>query len=83
MLSLIWEYIINVLTGFDRFANSLLFGDPRMTLSARMGRDIEDGRCWLCRPVCAVLNIFESHHCTKAWASEQVPVDASEQLTKE
>ena len=77
------QYLFNVLNGLDRFANAVAAGDPRMTLSARMGRDRALGICRLCRPICGFLDLFQKDHCAKAWASEQVAVDASMQLTKE
>ncbi|MDE2470469.1 MAG: hypothetical protein KGL35_17420 [Bradyrhizobium sp.] len=77
------RYLLNLLVALDRLLNTIGLGDPRMTLSARMGRDIAQGKCWLCRPVCWVLGLIQRDHCAQAWASEQVPVDASQQLAKE
>lgn len=79
----IGQYLFNVLHVLDQLLNVLLGGDPRMTMSARMGRDIAAGRCQLCRPVCWLLSKLDTNHCARAWASEQQGVDASMQITKE
>jgi hypothetical protein len=60
------RYIVNALIGFDQFINALLGGDPDMTLSGRMGRAVEQGRCSLCRPVCWVLGKLDKDHCAVA-----------------
>jgi hypothetical protein len=77
------RWVANVAAAVDRLLNAATGGDPRMTLSARMGRDISLGRCALCRPVCAVLGWLDKDHCARSWASEQQPVDASQQIVKE
>jgi hypothetical protein len=58
--NIIWR---GVIVGIDRLGNTLLGGDPDMTLSGRMGRDINKGLCWVCKPICWVLGKIQVHHC--------------------
>lgn len=64
------NYCWNILVSLDRVANALLAGSPEMTLSGRMGRDLKAGVCALCKPICWVLNKFQSNHCARAAAQE-------------
>jgi hypothetical protein len=75
------QWGFNILFALDCLVNAVIGGDPRMTLSARMGRDIELGLCRLCRPVCAVLSLIQRDHCARAWSAEQKGADASQQIT--
>ena len=75
------QYAFNWLNLFDRAFNVLLGGDPRQTLSSRMGRNVALGRCRFCGYVCRVLSLIQRDHCAKAWASEQVPLDPDMQTT--
>lgn len=65
------KYLANLAISIDQLANTLLGGDPDMTISARMGRAIRNGRCRLCRPVCWVLDKIDPGHCAKADKSER------------
>lgn len=60
------RYIWNLLVAIDKFANALLAGDPDETLSSRMGRAVQDGRCRACRWICLLLHRFDPHHCQKS-----------------
>lgn len=72
-------YLANIAYLLDQALNTLLAGDPRMRLSARMGRDIERGRCKVCGVFCKALNVFQANHCAKSWAYAQtVPVPAEQ-----
>ena len=71
-MSKIWLYFFNILLSVDRFANSVLGGSPEMTISGRMGRDIAENKCALCKPICAVLNWMQSNHCAKVAAEEAI-----------
>ena len=82
-IRVIWQYFVNWAHLLDQALNTALGGDPRMTLSARMGRDIARGRCVLCRPVCGLLNLIQRDHCARAWAGDSTPVNASMQVTKD
>lgn len=55
----------NVLVSMDQFANTLLGGNPDETLSSRMGKAIERGTCYLCRPICWLLHKIDPDHCIK------------------
>lgn len=59
-------YLMNVLLAFDRFINAIFLGNPNETISARMGREIQAGRCHLCKPVCWLLDKVDPNHCIKA-----------------
>jgi hypothetical protein len=61
---------LGVLRQIDIWFNALLFGDPRMTLSGRMGRDIKANRCVLCKGICWMLNLIDKNHCAEADANE-------------
>ena len=75
------QYAYNLLSVFDRVVNTVLGGDPRQTLSSRMGRNVEAGRCPFCGWVCRRLNSLDSGHCAKAWAKEQAPLNPDMQVT--
>ena len=68
----IGQYLFNILLSLDRLANTILGGSPEMTLSGRMGRDIAENKCALCKPICAVLNWMQSNHCAKVAAEEAI-----------
>ncbi len=59
-------YFWNVLVSVDQFANTLLGGDPDETMSSRMGKAINEGRCKFCKVVCWVLNKIDKDHCNKS-----------------
>ena len=69
-MGLINRYIWNVLISIDQLANTVLGGDPDMTLSGRMGRDIKNKRCRLCLAVCWLLNKIDPNHCQKQEVTE-------------
>lgn len=62
---MIWSYIVNNLVALDQFVNTLIGGDPDMTLSGRFGRAIIENRCFLCKVICKVLDVFDKGHCVK------------------
>ena len=74
------QYFYNLGSVFDRVVNTVLGGDPRQTLSSRMGRDIEAGRCPFCGWVCRRLDVLQRGHCASAWASEQKPLNPDMQV---
>lgn len=51
------------LIALDIYANTLLGGDHRETISSRLGRNPD---CRLCSLVCRFLNIFDPDHCNKS-----------------
>ena len=75
------QYVYNLGSAFDRVINTVLGGDPRQTLSSRMGRDISLGRCRACGWICKVLDVIQIHHCAKAWAADQAPLIPDMQIT--
>lgn len=83
VLSAIGRYLYNWVHLFDQSVNCLFGGDPRMTLSARMGHDILEGKCRLCVPICRFLDLFEADHCEKAWADELIAPDPVNQIMNE
>lgn len=77
------QYGWNILHVLDQMANVLLFGDPRWTLSGRMGRNIASGRCALCRPICWALGMLDTDHCTKAFKADAAADPDAGQLVEE
>lgn len=71
----LWALVV----GIDRLGNAVLFGDPTMTISARMGRAIRAGHCRLCRPICWLLNLVDRNHCASSDAA--AAGDGSDQIT--
>ena len=84
MLKLILRYGFNWLHLLDQAFNTLLGGDPRQTLSGRMGRNITLGKnCVLCHWTCRLLNFIQPDHCVSTWANEKKPLDPDMQITDE
>jgi hypothetical protein len=77
------QYLFNWAHLFDQSINTLFGGDPRMTLSARMGHDILEGKCKFCGYVCQFLNLFEARHCEKAWEDELLAPNPVDQIVNE
>jgi hypothetical protein len=57
------KYLWNILVGIDQLINAGLGGDPRETLSSRMGKIEKTSR--LAGAVCDALSMIESNHCQK------------------
>ena len=76
----IWQYLWNWLYLGDLALNTLCAGDPRQTLSARMGRDIEAGRCMACKRLCWVLGLIQRDHCARAWEDDRRPFNPDKQI---
>lgn len=64
-------YFWNVMLGIDQLANAIIGGDPDETLSSRMGKNIRDGKCRLCKIVCYFLNKIDPNHCRDAIESDE------------
>lgn len=64
-------YFWNFLVAIDQLVNTLLGGDPDETLSSRMGKNVKEGRCKLCKIVCYFLNKIDSNHCEKSIEPEE------------
>ena len=77
----LWQYAYNWIGLLDRACNVLLFGDPRQTISARMGGNIAVGRCPFCGWVCRRLEFFQAGHCALAFASNAMPLVPDMQIT--
>lgn len=58
-----WLYVLNWILLVDLVANCLLGGDPRETLSSRMGKQLQEGDCKLCGWICYVLDRLDPDHC--------------------
>ena len=80
-MKLVLQYFYNLASVTDRVVNTVLGGDPRQTLSSRMGRNIEAKRCPVCGWICRRLDVLQLGHCAKAWASEQKPLTPDMQTT--
>lgn len=64
------RYFFNLLVAFDQFVNTLIGGDPDMTVSGRMGRAVAEGRCKVCGVVCWFLGKLDKDHCARANKNE-------------
>ena len=63
------RYIINILIAIDQFANTILGGDPDMTISTRMGNWLRSGgyiKQAIAVVICRLLNIVDKNHCEDA-----------------
>jgi hypothetical protein len=60
------------LIALDIYANTLLGGDHRETISSRLGRN---PNCRLCNLVCRFLNIFDPDHCSKSAEAYRKMID--------
>jgi len=65
-LSSVWSAFEVFAEAGDKLLNACCRGDWRMTISARMGFAVRDGRCVLCKGACAVLGFFWKNHCSNA-----------------
>lgn len=65
------RWLWNLLIALDQLANTVLGGDPDETLSSRMGKQIAQRKCLLCRLVCKVLDRFEVNHCQKSIEADE------------
>lgn len=62
-VSRFWLYILNWILLVDLIGNTLLGGDPRETLSSRMGKQMQEGDCVLCGWICYLLDRLDPDHC--------------------
>jgi hypothetical protein len=61
------RYLWNCLIAFDQLGNTLLGGDPDITISTRMGNRLRrNSRQQPDRVVCAVLDRVDRNHCLDA-----------------
>ena len=82
VLMALWQYLYNCINLVDRAINTVIFfGDPRQSISSRMGRNVAAGRCDFCGWLCRRLDFFEADHCAKKWADEQRPLVPDMQIT--
>ena len=60
-------FLMSALIGLDQFGNSLLGGDPDMTISTSCGFSIaaEEGSRF-CQAICWGLNLVDSNHCAES-----------------
>lgn len=64
------RYFWNILVSIDQLLNTILAGDPDMTISGRAGRAVNEGRCRLCKAFCKFVDWFDKDHCKKTAAKE-------------
>ena len=57
------NYVLRVLLGLDRFCNAILGGDPKETMSSRMGKFVARKRGWFPCQLCKLLNLIDPNHC--------------------
>ena len=61
-----WRHLL----ALDQYANTLLGGDPKETISSRLGRG-QASNCLICSLLCTFLNLFDPGHCKKSLAAYQ------------
>jgi len=61
-LLLVGRYIVNILYWIDEGVNVILGGDPRETLSSRMGKT---NKCQVCNWICKGLHLIDPRHCKR------------------
>lgn len=58
------QWILNIMFALDELCNSFLGGDPRETMSSRMGKKVVAGKCPVCKFLCKVLaHVLGRDHC--------------------
>lgn len=55
----------------DCYANTLIGGHHKETISARMGRLLHTDRCVLCKWTCKLLDLIDENHCLKAHQNKE------------
>jgi hypothetical protein len=69
---LIAEYLKGVAIGLDQLANTLIFGPPDETISARAWREKDRSRAWrFLRWLIDHLLWFDRDHCQRSYESEE------------
>jgi len=59
------QYLLNILSAFDRLANAITGGSGDETISSRLGKAQAKGSRFAC-VLCRVLDLFEKGHCAKS-----------------
>ena len=59
-------YFLNLFLMLDLAVNTVLGGDPRETLSSRMGKQAHEGDCRVCAWICSLLDRIDPEHCKKS-----------------
>ena len=64
----IWRYVLNWILLIDMAGNTLIAGDPRETISSRMGKIIskQNGAKTFPYYLCRFLSLFDHRHCEDA-----------------
>lgn len=65
------QYLFNLWVAVDQLVNTILGGDPDMTVSGRAGRAVAEGRCVACKGLCWLLNFVQKDHCERANRAEK------------
>ena len=60
------RWLLNILLAFDLFLNAVFLGDPRETISSRIGKKADRGDCKLCLFLCKWLDRLDRRHCSAA-----------------
>jgi superfamily II DNA helicase RecQ len=61
------KYLLNVLVSLSQVLNALLYGDPKMTLSARCFVQQDEFVFGILRRVIDALFWFDENHCYSSW----------------
>lgn len=63
------KYVLNFLISVDQFANTLLGGNPDMTISTRLGIWLQGSNPWkrgVAKVACKALDLLDKDHCKDA-----------------
>lgn len=58
-------YFLNIAVAIDQFANTILGGNPRETISQRAAKARNAGKRWGCL-LCRILDRIQPNHCTNS-----------------
>jgi hypothetical protein len=72
-------YLTNILLGIDHLGNTIMFGDPDETISARFGRRWPNS---LFARFIDFIFFWQNNHVLNAWKNEQTESIGNEDLIK-
>lgn len=73
-MSKLKKWFWNVMIGIDQLANAILMGDPDETISSRIGKEISENKCPVCKLICKVLDVIDPRggsHCKQSIEADE------------
>lgn len=64
-MTILKQYVMNILSALDRLANAITFGSGDETISSRLGKAQAKGSRFAC-VFCRFLDLFQKDHCVKS-----------------